>query len=127
MILPLEISFQRGMETLGIWTTIYFLAFQFLEFIIVQDKFNCIKIDFSRTRIQLLPHSKYHHLKIGQCFSLGPTLLYVHVRKLSCVQLFGTLWTAARQAPLSMGFPRQEYRSGLAFPPPRDLSSQPRI
>ena len=60
------------METLGVRTTIYFLAFQFLECIIVWDKFNCIKIDFSRTRIQLLPHSKDHHLKIGQCFSLGP-------------------------------------------------------
>ena len=32
-----------------------------------------------------------------------------------------TLWTVARQAPLSMGFPRQEYWSGLPFPPPGDL------
>ena len=39
----------------------------------------------------------------------------------SCVQLFVTLWTVARQAPLSMGFPRQEYWSGLPFPPPGDL------
>ena len=39
---------------------------------------------------------------------------------LSCVQLFATLWTAF-QAPLSMGFPRQEYWSGLPFPPPGDL------
>ena len=30
-------------------------------------------------------------------------------------------WTAAGQAPLSMGFPRQEYWSGLLFPFPRDL------
>ena len=37
------------------------------------------------------------------------------------VQLFATLWTVAHQAPLSMGFPRQEYWSGLTFPPPRDL------
>ena len=29
-----------------------------------------------------------------------------------------TPWTAARQAPHSMGFPRQEYWSGLSFPPP---------
>ena len=29
--------------------------------------------------------------------------------------------TVARQAPLSMGFPRQEYWSGLPFPPPEDL------
>ena len=32
-----------------------------------------------------------------------------------------TLWTAACQAPLSMGFSRQEYWSGLPFPPQRDL------
>ena len=34
---------------------------------------------------------------------------------------FATLWTVARQAPLSMGFPRQEYWSGLPFPSPGDL------
>ena len=33
---------------------------------------------------------------------------------------FVTLWTVAYQAPLSMGFPRQEYWSGLPFPPPGD-------
>ena len=38
-----------------------------------------------------------------------------------CVQLFATLWTAAHQAPLSMGFSRQEYWSGLPFPTPGDL------
>ena len=30
-------------------------------------------------------------------------------------------WTVAHQVPLSMGFPRQEYWSGLPFPSPRDL------
>jgi len=30
-------------------------------------------------------------------------------------------WTVAHQAPLSVGFPRQEYRSGLPFPSPGDL------
>ena len=34
---------------------------------------------------------------------------------------FVTLWTVAHQAPLSMEFPRQEYWSGLSFPPPEDL------
>ena len=33
---------------------------------------------------------------------------------------FTTPWTLAYQAPLSMGFPRQEYQSGLPFPPPGD-------
>ena len=32
-----------------------------------------------------------------------------------------TLWTAARKAPLSIGFPRDEYWSGLLCPPPGDL------
>ena len=39
----------------------------------------------------------------------------------SHVQLFATLWTIAPQAPLSMGFSRQEYWSGLPFPPPGEL------
>ena len=34
---------------------------------------------------------------------------------------FATLWTVAHQAPLSMGFSRQEYWSGLPFPSPGDL------
>ena len=32
--------------------------------------------------------------------------------------ILATQWTVARQAPLSMGFSRQEYGSGLPFPPP---------
>ena len=47
-----------------------------------------------------------------------------HVCMLSCfsrVWLFATPWTSACQAPLSMGFPRQEYWSGLPCPPPGDL------
>ena len=39
----------------------------------------------------------------------------------SRVQLFATLWTVAHQAPLSMGFSRQGYWSGLPFPFPGDL------
>ena len=39
----------------------------------------------------------------------------------SHVQLFVTLWTVAHQAPLSMGFSRQEYWSGLPCSPPGDL------
>ena len=39
----------------------------------------------------------------------------------SHVQLFVTLWTVACQASLCMGFSRQEYCSGLPYPPPGDL------
>ena len=37
---------------------------------------------------------------------------------------FVTPWTVVHQAPLSMGFPRQEYWSGLPFPSPGDLSNR---
>ena len=53
----------------------------------------------------------------------------MHVRALSCfghVRLFATLWTAASQASLSMGFSRQGYWTGLPCPPPGDLPD-PRI
>ena len=40
---------------------------------------------------------------------------------LSCIRLFVTPWTVARQAPPSMEFSRQEYWSGLSFPSPGGL------
>ena len=43
------------------------------------------------------------------------------VKLLSRVRLFATLWTVAHQAPLSMGFSRQEYWNALPFPSPGDL------
>ena len=46
---------------------------------------------------------------------------YRHAELLNCVQLFVIPWIVARQAPLSMGFLRQEYWSGVPFPPPGDL------
>ena len=45
----------------------------------------------------------------------------VKVKSLSRVRLFATLWTVAYQAPLSMGFSRQQCWSGLPFPSPGDL------
>ena len=48
-------------------------------------------------------------------------LLWMKWKSLSSVQLFVTPWTVAYQAPLSMGFSRQEYLSGLPFTPPGDL------
>ena len=56
-------------------------------------------------------------------------ILYILLSLLSCrcgqslspVWFFVTPWTVARQAPLSMGFSRQEYWSGLTFPSPGDL------
>ena len=42
----------------------------------------------------------------------------VKVKSLSCVRLFETPWSAAYQAPPSMGFSRQEYWSGVPLPSP---------
>ena len=47
--------------------------------------------------------------------------IFNSAQSLSRVRLFVTPWTVARQAPLSMGFSRQEYWSGLPLPSPGDL------
>ena len=47
------------------------------------------------------------------------SVLLLLLSHFSCVQLFATPWTAAYQAPPSMGFSRQEYWSGLPLPSPR--------
>ena len=48
----------------------------------------------------------------------GPIESEVKVKSLSRVQLLATPWTAAYQAPLPVGFSRQEYWSGVPFPSP---------
>ena len=55
---------------------------------------------------------------------------FSEVKSLSRIQLFATPWTVAYQAPLSMGFSRQEFWSGVPFPSPGDLSNpgiEPRV
>ena len=47
---------------------------------------------------------------------------HIYTSVFSCVLLFATPWTVAHQSLLSMGFSRQEFWSGLPFPPPGDLS-----
>ena len=69
------------------------------------------------------------------CVNKGPVRLHIKLIKvvpagqkigLYCMlshfsHVFVTRWTIAHQAPLSMGFSRQEYWSGLPCPPPGDL------
>ena len=52
--------------------------------------------------------------------AIGASALYM-LNHCSRVWVYETLWTAARQAPLSMGFSRQEYWSGLPCSPPGNL------
>ena len=51
----------------------------------------------------------------------GPPWSNLHAQSFSHVWLFTTQWTSAGQASLSMGFSRQEYWSGLPFPPQGNL------
>ena len=75
----------------------------------------------SRLRNGTLPSPQkapgYFPPKVSTTTTLTPN----HCAVLSRVRLSATPWTAARQAPLSMGFSRQEYWSGVPHPPPGDL------
>jgi len=57
--------------------------------------------------------------KLGRSVVSGEVCVHARVlRRFSRIRLRATLWTVALQAPLSMGFPRQEYWSGLPCPTP---------
>ena len=64
----------------------------------------------------LAQQSKYSQYSQYFIMTLNGVLLLLRL-----VGLFMTPWIVTRQAPLSMGFPRQEHWSGLLFPPPGDL------
>ena len=82
--------------------------------------------------LQLKPSAltiQNHHClpACGYCLSICSVQVvykHRHACMLSCftrARLFATLWTVAHQTPLSVGFSRQEYWSGLPCPPPGDL------
>ena len=74
-------------------------------------------MDIIRLEVYFLYPDQTHRVYLNKSFYC----VKVKVRSLSCVQLFVTPWTVTHQAPLSMGFSRQEYWSGLPFPSPGDL------
>ena len=55
------------------------------------------------------------------CFRTHMLKAHACAQSLSCIWLFAIPWTTAHQAPLSMGFSREESLSGLPFPPPWNL------
>ena len=82
------------------------------------------------SRTLLFIHSRYNSLHLLRRNQLSKPLKDLHLnflishllaQSLSHVQLFATPWNAANQAPLSMGFSRQEYWSELPFPFPGGL------
>ena len=60
-------------------------------------------------------------MTFGIISSVCPHKLLVVLSRFRHVRFFTTPWTVARQAPLSLGFSRQEYWSGLPRPPAGDL------
>ena len=82
------------------------LSFGFLE------HFCCCCSSFSH---------KLHYLISSNSPSYLLHKIFNNVKLLSRVRLFVIPWTVVHQVPLSMGFSRQEYWSGLPFPSPGDL------
>ena len=83
---------------------------------------------FSRVQVCATPEMAAHQAPLSQDSPGKNTgvgchfhLQCVKVKSLSHVRLFATPWTVAHQLPLSVEFSRQEYWSGLPFPPPGDL------
>ena len=67
-------------------------------------------------------HGRKASREKGSCLSSKEQCVDVTYSSLSRVRLFVNLWTIATlQTPLSMGFPRQEYWTGLPFPPAGDF------
>ena len=78
----------------------------------------------NRTTYVNIRHYRVHE-PVG-FFDTCVTVLYIQYSCLvtkSCLTLVSP-WTVAHQAPLSLGFPRKEYWSGLPFPPPGDHPDQ---
>ena len=63
----------------------------------------------------------HHHSPILEHFWVCVCACVCVLSCFSRAQLFATLWSITCQAPLSMGFPRQEYWGGLSCPLPGDL------
>ena len=69
-----------------------------------------------------------HNIVLVSGVRQSESVIHIHVRTcllshFSCVLVFVTLWTIAHQAPLSMGFSRQEYWSGLPCSSLGDVSN----
>ena len=71
------------------------------------------------TSRQVMIHARDGWRRPNPYRNAGTSLCVCMLSHFSRVQLFVTPWTVACQTPLSMGFRRQKYWSGLSFPPPR--------
>ena len=83
--------------------------------------------NFFNSAGRVKPSQKSHLLRLSLTITLlillkiTPSVLYAMLSCFGPVWLFATLWTVGAQAPLPMGFSRQEYWSGLPYPTPEYL------
>ena len=110
---------------------LYLPCFYFFKLILLE--YVCVLSHFSQVQLSATPWTMANQAPLSMGFSRQeywnglpfPFPVIKHevsemskVKLLSRVQLFATPWTIAYQAPPSMGFSRQEYWSGVPFPPP---------
>ena len=87
----------------------------------ISNREQCVRpgLEDTRQKLPLVSMKSMDFVSCSQQWFVRTHLVCV-LSCFSCVRLFATLWTVAHQTPLSMGFARQEYWSGLC-PPPGDL------
>ena len=98
------------------------VMFQIFKFIItaMEDIF-CILHTYDNGNAQKLQNTSNAVIEVSAKYFVCMNVSACVLTHFSCVQLFATLQTVAHQAPLSMGFTRQEYLSGLPCLPPGNL------
>ena len=100
----------------ALWSPLYFWVSFF--FILLQHS-SLRSVRFGAgTTVEAVDDSTWQN---NSWFNHMPNIKLCCVVAFSHVWFFVTLWIVALQAPLSMGFSRQESWSGLAFPPPGDI------
>ena len=100
----------------GYWTKYSSLCYALLLLLLQSCPTLCDPIDGSPPGSPIPGTLQARILEWVAIFSSNAWKWKVKVKSLSRVRLFATLWTAAHQAPLSMGFSRQEYWSGVPLP-----------
>ena len=130
LVLLIHLYIQQGSETFLVQNSRYFLFFPGGTVVKI------LPANSGDTRdVGLIPglgrspgEGKDSALQYSSLTTCMHARVHTHTRARTCmlshfshVQLFATLWTIASQAPLSIGFSRQEYQSGLPWPFPGDL------
>ena len=106
--------------TLSILVVDYFWANCWYPFQFIVHLCQRMHAYFSDDSVQVLSTDHITLIQIAaDLFNIKQQSCTLHC--FSHVWFCATSWTVARQAPLSMGFSRQEYWSGLPCPPPGDL------